>query len=264
MIDSSSEAYGVAIYIREISKSKQVHTTLYSAKCRLVPSKGLVSIPRLELLSCLLLSEQKKAVFDAISIKTTINEVFCWSDSQITLWWIKQVQKSWKIRVQNRVEKIRSNVPIDSWRYIRTDQNPADIVVLLGNLLWWEGPSLLKIEDSVWPEAMLDGFKVAGGKETVEFELNNETFPDFSSSGSSLILEAGVDLEEKLVNSNSVVLQSTVEASGGIGIVTHIELFSDLERLLRVTAFVVRFVSNFKKSVKKTEGVYSELAVEEL
>ena len=156
MIDSSSEAYGVAIYIREISKSKQVHTTLYSAKCRLVPSKGLLSIPRLELLSCLLLSEQMRAVFDAISIQITINEVFCWSDSQIALWWIKQVQKSWKIWVENRAEKIRSNVPIDSWRYIRTDQNPADIAigrvtpcVLLGNLLWWEDPSLLKIEDSV-------------------------------------------------------------------------------------------------------------------
>ena len=60
-------------------------------------SKGLLSIPRLELLSCLLSSEQMKAVFDAISIQITINEVFCWSDSQIALWWIKQVQKSWKI-----------------------------------------------------------------------------------------------------------------------------------------------------------------------
>ena len=67
-----------------------------------------------------------------------------------------------------------------------------------------------------------------------------------------------------MVNSNSVVLQSTVEASGCIGIVTDIEHFSDLKRLLRVTAFVVRFVSNMKKSVKKTQGVYGELAVEEL
>ena len=88
--------------------------------------------------------------------------------------------------------------------------------------------------------------------------MNNETFSDFSFSESSLVLEAGVDLEEKLVNSNSVVSQITVEASGGIGIVTDIERFSDLERLLR--AFVVRFVSN----LKKTEGVYGELAVEEL
>ena len=76
--DSSSEAYGVTIYTREISKSKQVHTTLYSAKCRLVPSKGLLSIFRLELLACLLLSEQMKTIFHAIS---TVNEVYCWSDS---------------------------------------------------------------------------------------------------------------------------------------------------------------------------------------
>ena len=109
------------------------------------------------------------------------------------------------------------------------------------------------VEDSVLPEAMLDSSKVADGKETVEFELNNETCPNFSCSGSSLILEVGVDLEEKLVKSNSVVLQSTAEASGSTGIVIDIERFSDLGRLLRV-----------KKSVKKTEGVYGLLAVEEL
>ena len=61
-----------------------------------------------------------------------------------------------------------------------------------------------------------------------------------------------------------MVLQNTVGVSGGIGIVIDIERFSDLERLLRVTALVIRFVSNFKKSVKKTETVYSEPAVEEL
>ena len=72
--------------------------------------------------------------------------------------------------------------------------------------------------------------------------MDSETFPSFSCSESSLGLETGVDLEEKLVNSNSMVLKSTVEASDGIGAV--IERFSDLEKLLRVTAFVVRFVTN--------------------
>ena len=37
-----------------------------------------------------------------------------------------------------------------------------------------------------------------------------------------------------------------------------------MESLLRVTAFVVRLVSIFKKTVKKAEGVYGELVVEEL
>ena len=160
---------------------------------------------------------------------------------------------------------------MDCWRYIRTDQNPADIAtqkvtprVLLGKLLWWEGPSLLKIEEIFWPEAMLDGTKFAGGNGTVGFELNSETFSDFSCSGSWLGSEVSAVLEEKLVNRNSVVLKSTVDTSGAIGAVIGIERFSYLERLLRVTAFVVRFVSNLKKSVKKTEDVYDELVVEKL
>ena len=111
---------------------------------------------------------------------------------------------------------------------------------------------------------MLDDSKVASGKETGKFELNNDTLPDFSCSGSLLVLEASVDLEEKSVNSNSVISQSTVKVSGGIGIVSDIKRFRDLERLLRVTAFVIRFVSNLMKSVNKTEGVNGELAVEEL
>ena len=100
---------------------------------------------------------------------------------------------------------------------------------------------------------MLDGYKVARGKESVEFELNSETFSDFSCSGSSWELEPVVDLEEeKLVNGNSVVLKSTVEASGGVGHVTNIERLSIFESLSTVTAFVVSFVRNLKKSVKNT------------
>ena len=60
-----------------------------------------------------------------------------------------------------------------------------------------------------------------------------------------------------------MVLQSTVEAFGGIGIVIGIEHFSDLERLLRVAAFGIRFVSNLKKSVKKVEGEYCQMAVKD-
>ena len=119
---------------------------LYLAKCRLVPSKGL-SIPRLELLACLLLSDQMKAVFDAFSTQITMNEVFCWPNSQNVLWRMKQVKKSWKIWVENHAEKTISSVPIDGWRYIRTDQNAVDFAMrqdtpfmLLGNLLWgWVG-----------------------------------------------------------------------------------------------------------------------------
>ena len=64
-----------------------------------------------------------------------------------------------------------------------------------------------------------------------------------------------------MVNSNSVVLRSTTEACIGIGAVTP---FSVLVIWKVIEAFVVRFVSNQKKSVKKNEGVYGELVLEEL
>ena len=59
--------------------------------------------------------------------------------------------------------------------------------------------------------------------------MNNETFLEFSS-GSSLVLEAGVDLKEKLVNSNSVILKSTVETSSGK---KFIRFFFDDEKFVR-------------------------------
>ena len=90
--------------------------------------------------------------FGAISTEIIITKIFCWSDSRIALSWIKQVQKYCKIRVENHVGKIRSNVPIYCWRYITADQIPAEVAkrevtpcVLLDYLLWWEGLSLLKI-----------------------------------------------------------------------------------------------------------------------
>ena len=43
-----------------------------------------------------------------------------------------------------------------------------------------------------------------------------------------------------------MILKSTAEASDDIGAVIDIERVSDLEKILRVTAFVVRFESNLK------------------
>lgn len=57
-------------------------------------------------------------------------------------------------------------------------------------------------------------------------------------------------------------MESTVE--GFSCIVIDIERFSDLEKLLKLTAFAVRFVSTFKKYMKKTERVLGKLVVEEL
>ena len=54
------------------------------------------SIPRLELMSCLLLSELIEIVLSSISNSIDIKNVYCWSDSLDPLSWIKGENKIWK------------------------------------------------------------------------------------------------------------------------------------------------------------------------
>ena len=64
------------------------------------------SIPRLELMTCILLAwlmtEVKKEMEKEIVVWD--ENIFCWSDSMVPVWWVKQVSKTWKVWVQNSFE----------------------------------------------------------------------------------------------------------------------------------------------------------------
>ena len=105
--DSSGEAYPACIYILSCC-CHGITVILVASKCRLVPSKSQ-TIPRLELLSCLLLSKLLVSVLDVISQVVTVSSIFYWSDSMVALWWMKQVEKRWNTWVQNRLSVIRAN-----------------------------------------------------------------------------------------------------------------------------------------------------------
>ena len=49
-------------------------------------------------------------VKNAVESEVNIERIYCWSDSQVALWWVKSYNKLWKAWVQPRVEKIRKNV----------------------------------------------------------------------------------------------------------------------------------------------------------
>ena len=87
-----------------------------------------------------------------------VRNLFCWSDSQILLWWIRQVRKGWKVLIENRVQVIRKNAPPGYWMYVPTDVNPADITTRLLSPntfvsceLWWKGPDFLQFENIAMP-----------------------------------------------------------------------------------------------------------------
>ena len=89
--DSSLQAYSSVIYIRVIT-NLDVKVNLICSKTKVSPMKE-VTIPRLELMSCALLTKLLQSVLKGLSLNTA--SIYCWSDSMIALYWIKN--KEWKI-----------------------------------------------------------------------------------------------------------------------------------------------------------------------
>ncbi|UYV71900.1 hypothetical protein LAZ67_9000991, partial [Cordylochernes scorpioides] len=146
--DASSVAYSAVCYLRTVSLDGQVHISMLAAKTRVAPCKSL-TLPRLELCAALLLSQLYRSVID--SLKIDIGRAYLWSDSQISLSWIKSDPNRWKTFIHNRVVKIQQLSDRNSWRHVSGKDNPADCAsrgimpaALSGHTLWWQGPTWLK------------------------------------------------------------------------------------------------------------------------
>ena len=86
--DSSVQTYCAVVYVWVVC-SRGVEIDLWTSKCRVTPMKDL-SVPRLGLLVSVLLSKLVVSVVNAVGLAVQVRNVFCWMDSQIAVWWIKQ------------------------------------------------------------------------------------------------------------------------------------------------------------------------------
>ena len=103
--DASSLAYAAVVYVR-IETGTGNSVEFVTAKTRVSPVKAQ-SIPRLELLSALLLARLMNRVLAALTHEVKFNSIACFTDSRVALCWIKGLEKEWKPFVQNRVNEIR-------------------------------------------------------------------------------------------------------------------------------------------------------------
>ena len=120
--DASLGAYAAVVYVR----IETVSGTSVSFVARVAPVSKQ-TIPRLELLSALLLSNLITTVTAALREDVQIDSVTCYTDSRVSLYWIKGLIKKWKPFVQNRVNAIRGLIPPDQWKHCAGDDNPADL-----------------------------------------------------------------------------------------------------------------------------------------
>ena len=116
-----------------------------TSKTRVSPIHGQ-TIPRLELLSALLLAKVITSVTHSLESELPLNQCRCFTDSKVALFWIQGFGKEWKPFVQNCVNEIRKLLPIDCWSHCSGRDNPADIpsrglapLELSVNMLWRNG-----------------------------------------------------------------------------------------------------------------------------
>lgn len=123
--DASMGAYAAVIYLRS-EHHGDINVRFVAAKTRVAPQKGM-TIPRLELLSTLLLSKLIVTIHNALQHELPLcDELVCYTDSKVSLHWILGVNKEWKQFVENHVISIRSSVPPQFWKHCSGVTNPAD------------------------------------------------------------------------------------------------------------------------------------------
>ncbi|XP_054711310.1 uncharacterized protein LOC129220901 [Uloborus diversus] len=152
--DASSIAFGATVYLQSSSPSK-TSCHLISSKSQVAPLKTL-TIPRLELSACLLLSKLVVKVLK--SLKLDIGSIYLYTDSKIALAWIETPPWKLKTFVSNRVAKIQHHTQNFHWHHIASGDNPSDLISrgldatdLVDNSLWWYGPDFLTRPNS-FPE----------------------------------------------------------------------------------------------------------------
>ncbi|CAG9132661.1 unnamed protein product [Plutella xylostella] len=123
--DASERAYGSCVYIRTIRNDGTAHVCLLTSKNKVAPIKPN-TIPRLELCGALLGTRLCKKVLDSLTVK--IDQCYYWSDSTIVLGWLNTATYRLERFVRNRVNEIQQSTAGDTWSYVPSKQNPADLV----------------------------------------------------------------------------------------------------------------------------------------
>ncbi|KAH9641239.1 hypothetical protein HF086_003226 [Spodoptera exigua] len=211
--DASLNAYGCVIYLHVTDTNGNTHVNLVCAKSKVAPVK-VVSLARLELCAAVLLSNLIKLVYDTYRSRTTINKIFAFSDSTITLSWIHSSPHKWNIFVSNRVAKCQENLDPEHFYHINGKENPSDCLSrgllpeqLLNHNLWWHGPEWLLRPTTEWPI-------------TPFVSSCSEQLPEF--------------------NNKSLTLVSTVSETNLIYSLS--QKFTSLNKILHIIVYILRFL----------------------
>lgn len=172
------------------------------------------TIPKLELCGALLMAQLVNHL-QTINTRVKIDNCFYWCDSTIVLAWLEADPAELQTFVANRVAQIQELTEVSEWRHISSHDNPADCLSrgmipsqLIDNDLWWYGPNWLLESEQFWPTRI------------------RENAPLLETKAKTSL----VNLQHKTVP------------------LLEFSRFSNYSKLVRIIAYVHRFIHNCKRN----------------
>ncbi len=160
-----------------------------ASKTKAAPLKSL-TIPRLELLACLLLSKLINEILVGLQNRIQLEDIFCWTDSEVALCWINGKEKSWEPWVENKVVAIRKVVDRTKWNFVKGELNPADIPTKLSSNLvecfsgcWFDGPVMLSSQVVESHAGRGDEISLVGREELELGSFSSHQHEQFNTEG---------------------------------------------------------------------------------
>lgn len=229
--DSSEKAYSAVAYLQGETKDGKVTISLVASKSRVAPLKRM-TLPRLELMGAVIAARLGSTLMKALQLDKT--QLRLWTDSMIVLHWIRSSAHKWKQFVANRVTEIQTLTDPQAWSHGKGRINPADLPTrgltvqdLKQSTLWWKGPGVLISPDQ---------------SERTEEDVQED------------------EVKSELRSKHQIVVQFVKQDTDFLKPVLCLEKYSKLKTVLRVTAWIKRFITNTRSSTKMS----GELTAEEL
>ena len=223
--DATGLAYATTIYLHQ-SVGDTCKADLIFSKTRLAPQE--TTIPRLELLGVLIGVRAVKFVRKELHQNVPCH-VF--TDSVCVLYWLK-TPKPLSVFVANRVKEIRTLEAV-TFCHVTSEDNPADMASRGKSpeelsSSWWNGPHWLTRPIREWPRSNM---------------INDET--------SRKETESEVKCNKVLYEAKLVSAEGPLEKPIDLSDIDE-QRHSSLYKLLRVTAWVLRFANRLRKEEPMT------------
>ena len=163
--DASELAYGCVGYLRVSFKEGGHHVVLVMSKSRLAPIKT-ITVPRLELNGALIAARLYQFLIHELDL--AITKAWFWTDSTLVLQYLYNTKHRFKIYTANRVTEILDITDSENFRHVPGKLNPADMlsrgVSHPAKLLemdengtsWFDATKFLHDDEENWPVAQID------------------------------------------------------------------------------------------------------------